>query len=391
MIRRWSRIAVLTGALILFLASLSVIGHAQHFDLPARSAILIEAETGQILFEKNADEPLPPASLVKTMTLLVAMDAVKAGHVRLDDEVRASSLAARRGGSRVFLAEGEVHTLENLLKAVAIASGNDAAVAVAEYIGGSVPAFTNMMNARAQEIGMTNSRFFNADGLPPGPGEELSLASARDMAKAAQALILYHPEVLEWTSTKMENFRESPLFILYNTNRLVGRYEGLDGLKTGYTEAAGWCLIGTAVRGETRLISVVMGTASQDQREEQTRAILDHGFNRFAPLLVADGRVGEIRMATASPEVFDVTVHTPVTALHPVGMADRVSTELVPYGELDAPLRAGDPVGELIVRFEDEELFRVTVHSEVDVERANAAVRLWRSARDFARGIIGRE
>lgn len=381
-------IALGLAAVLLF--SWSVGGQAQIFDVAARSAILIDANTGQVLFEKNADQAYEPASLVKIMTLLVAMDAVKAGKVSLNDPVRTSRRAAAIGGSQVYLAEGETHPLEMMLKAVAIASGNDASVAVAEFIAGTETAFTQLMNARAQEIGMTNSYFANADGLPPQEGERPSLASARDIALASQTLILEHPEVLEWTSTVMETFRENPLFILYNTNGLVGKYDGLDGLKTGHTNAAGWCLAATAVRGNVRLISVVMGTESRVAREEQTRALLDHGFNRFVPTLAGEGEVGAIKLPSAAAERVPVAVAKPVWVHSPRGEDLPLSTEIVAKRDLVAPIAAGDEVGEFVVSLGDREILRVPVYATADVDRANLMVRTWRSVRDFVVGLVSR-
>ncbi|HLS91431.1 MAG TPA: D-alanyl-D-alanine carboxypeptidase family protein [Limnochordia bacterium] len=375
---------------VALLFSWSAGGQAQTFDVAARAAILIDAETGQVLFEKNADQPYEPASLVKIMTLLVAMDAVKAGRVSLADPVRTSRRAAAVGGSQVYLAEGETHPLEKMLKAVAIASGNDASMAVAEFIAGTEDAFVQLMNERARQIGMTQSRFTNADGLPPEPGEEPSLASARDIALASRTLILEHPKVLEWTSTVMETFRENPLFILYNTNGLVGKYEGLDGLKTGHTTAAGWCLAATAVRGNVRLISVIMGAESRAAREEQTRALLDYGFNRFAPVLAGEGEVGAAKVVTGIPEQVPVRVERPVWAHVPRGQNVELVTEIVTRPDLVAPIAQGEHVGEYVVYLGGQEAFRVPVYAAVDVERASVFVRAWRAVRDFVLDLVGR-
>lgn len=378
------------GLVGVLLFSWSGAGQAQVFDVAARAAILIDANTGQVLFEKNADQPYEPASLVKIMTLLVAMDAVKAGKVSLDDPVRTSRRAASIGGSQVYLAEGETHSLEKMLKAVAIASGNDASVAVAEFIAGTEAAFTQLMNERARQLGMTNSYFANADGLPPEAGERPSMASARDIALAAQALIREHPQVLAWTSTVMETFRENPLFILYNTNGLVGKYPGLDGLKTGHTEAAGWCLAATAVRGQVRLISVVMGTDSRAAREEQTRALLDHGFNRFVPVLAGEGDVGTVKVPTAAVEQVPVAVAAPVWVHTPRGENLPLTTRIVPKANLAAPIAKGQEIGEMVVLLGDREVVRTPVYAASDVERAGLLVRAWRSLRDFVVGLVSR-
>lgn len=358
------------------------------FDVEAKSALLMDARTGQVLFEKNADELLPPASLTKIMTLLVAMDAVKAGQVSLDDEVRTSRRASDTGGSQVWLAEGEVHTLRQMLKAIAIASANDASVAVAEFISGTEPAFAQTMTDRAREIGMSQSAFYNSDGLPPGPGERQTHSTARDMALAAHTLIRKHPEVLEWTSTVMETFRDEPSFILYNTNRLVSTYDGLDGLKTGHTSEAGWCLVATAKRGDVRLISVVMGTESQNAREERTRSLLDHGFNRFVPVVVAEGIVGEVRVPAGTPERIDVALAEPAKILSPRGEDAAVEGRIEPLGPVAAPLDAGTQVGEYVVSLNGDDVLRVPVVASRDVERANLFVRAWRAVRNFVSNLL---
>lgn len=371
---------------------LSSMGQAQTFDVGAEAALLMNARTGQILFEKNADQPLEPASLAKIMTMLVVMDAVKAGKVSLSDPVRTSRYAASIGGSQVYLAEGETHSLEKMLKAIAIASANDASVAVAEFMAGTEAVFTTLMNERAQQLGMTNSYFANADGLPVNPGERPSMTTAREIAIAARELINLHPEVLEWTSTVMERFRDSPEFILYNTNGLVGKYEGLDGLKTGHTQAAGWSLVATAQKGDMRLISVVMRTKSADERTAQTAALLDMGFNRFVPRVVAErGTVGNIKVRDAAPESFSVHVAERLTISVPRGEQVEVETELRPLAGLSAPISVGERVGEYIVSLNGKEVLRAPLFSGEEVSRANVAVRAWRSARDFVLGLFGRD
>lgn len=366
----------------------TALGSVAAFDIDAKAALLMDANTGQVLFEKNADEPHPPASLAKIMTLLVVMDAVEAGKVKLTDEVRTSRHASQMGGSQVYLAEGEVHTLEEMLKAVAVASGNDASVAVAEFLAGTDAAFTQLMNKRAQELGMTQSVFRNPDGLPPSKGEDPSLITARDIAKAARTLILEHPKVLEWTSIAMEKFRDKPLFILYNTNGLVGTYDGLDGLKTGSTSAAGWNLVATAKRGDLRLISVVLGTESHNAREERTRSLLDHGFNRFVPVVVGEGKVGEIHVPSGTPEQVDVKVEEPVRVLKPRGEEVVIETEVREKPQIEAPLAKGEQVGTYVVRMGGKEVLSRPVTVANDVERAGFFVRMWRAARDFVLGLF---
>lgn len=372
------------GAVIVFFFLVALLAaNAEAFDIDAKSALLIDADTGQVLFEKNADEVREPASLTKIMTMLVAMDAVKAGEVSLDDPVRTSRRASATGGSQVYLAEGEVHSLRQMLKAIAIASANDASVAVAEFISGTEAAFAQRMMERARQLGMEHSRFYNADGLPPEPGEGTSVTTAREITIAARALIQEHPEVLEWTSTVMEDFRQQPHFILYNTNRLLRSYEGMDGLKTGHTNAAGWNLVATAKRGPIRLISTVLGADSQAAREERTRALLDYGFNRHVPVTVAEGAIGEIKMTAGNPENVPVVLTTPARVLTLRGDEATVTGQLEPLPNVAVPVQKGTPIADYVVYIGDAEVLRVPALADTDVARANWAVRLWRSVRDF--------
>ena len=355
------------------------------YDVSGPSALLIDAGTGQVLLEKEPRRPVPPASLAKVMTLLVALDEVKAGRVSLDDPVRASARASRMTGSRVYLREGEVHTLLELLKAVAIAGANDAAVAVAEHIAGTESAFVAMMNARAQELGMADSRFANAHGLPPAEGEGEAYTTAHDIAVAARALIASHPEVLEWTRIRVERFRDEPLFNLYNTNNLVGRYEGLDGLRTGYLEESGYLIVATAQRSGVRLLAVIMGARDEKERESQTISLLDYGFQRFIPVTIPTGRVGEARIPAGVPEWIPVEVRGPGRVLVPRGGPAEVEVEIEALPPV-LPIAAGDVVGEYVIRHGERELLRLPLYAGEEVKPASWLVRLWRRIRDALGG-----
>jgi len=293
-------------------------------------------------------------------------------------------------GSVVYLAPGEVQPLEKLLRAVAIAGANDAAIAVAEYIAGSEPAFVERMNRRAAELGMNNYRFANSHGLPPAPGEGEAYTTARDIAKAARALVALYPEVLEWTKVRVEPFREQPAFNLYNTNELVGRYEGLDGLRTGYIEASGWLLVATAKRGDIRLISVVMAARDQAERQSQTVSLLDYGFQRFIPVTLASGEVGELHIRSGRPERVPVRVNEPIRILLPRGEQGAVTAAIEVKRDLALPVMAGAEVGDYVVRYGDREALRVPVYAVQAVERAGAFTLAWRRVRDFIASLFGR-
>lgn len=245
--------------------------------VPGVSSLVLEADSGLVLHEADADRRIEPASLTKLMTVLLAMEAVERGRAALSDVVAVSTHAAAMGGSQVWLGEGERYTLRQLLESVMVASANDSAVAIAEHLAGSEARFVASMNARAAQLGMGSTHFVNATGLPAGGGEGEGRTTARDMARLAREVIK-HEEVLKWSSTQSKVFRQRPLFILETTNPLLGTYPGCDGLKTGHTEAAGYHLIATARRGGVRLVCVVMHAESDQARAEQCASLLNQGF-----------------------------------------------------------------------------------------------------------------
>ena len=246
-----------------------------------KSAILIDAESGHILRSHNPRQPVIPASVVKMMTSLLALEHIRHKKARMSDRVKVSRAASLVGGHQVYLRPGEVFRLENLLKAVMIGSANDAAYAVAEHVAGNEPAFVRMMNQRARQLGLKDTRFVNVNGLPAGRGRPSNLMSARDAAMLARKLIHDFPFVLAWTSTRMTPFRPGK-FNLYNTNKLVGRFAGLDGLKTGFTPEAGFSIVATAKRGDLRLIGVVFGSPQSQRRFNEARNLLAWGFSNYS-------------------------------------------------------------------------------------------------------------
>jgi len=246
---------------------------------PALSAVVVEIDSGEILYQHNAEKRIPPASLTKLMTVLLAVEAIESRQVDLLDLVSVSEYAASMEGSRVWLGAGECYTVEQLLMSLMIASANDAAVAIAEYLGGNEPQFVSRMMERADELGMQNTRFVNATGLPAPDGEEEGFTTATDMARLAQE-VLCHRQILEWSRTPSQVLRENPLFVMRNTNPLLGTYPGCDGLKTGHTEAAGYHLIATAKRNGVRLISVIMHTNSRRAQAAASTRLLDYGFRK---------------------------------------------------------------------------------------------------------------
>jgi D-alanyl-D-alanine carboxypeptidase (penicillin-binding protein 5/6) len=274
MIKRVASILVTVLLFFLFHAGVAVGEGTTPAD---PSFTLMDTTTGEVLVEERADIRRAPASVTKVMTMLVAMDAVSEGKVSYDDVVRVSAKAAGTGGSQIYLAEGERITLRDLMIAIVVASANDACVAVAEHIAGTENAFVALMNTEVERLGLTNTHFANSNGLPA----DSHYSSAYDLAMITRELVLRHPEVLEWTSMRYTTIRDGKT-TLYNTNLLLGQVDGLNGLKTGHTESAGYCLSATASRGGKHRISVVMGYPTDDGRWQKTIELLEYGFGTSA-------------------------------------------------------------------------------------------------------------
>jgi D-alanyl-D-alanine carboxypeptidase (penicillin-binding protein 5/6) len=357
--------------------------------IAAKSAKLVDASTGQVLYAADSDERTAPASITKIMTMLLVMEQVKAGKISLDDVVAVSTEASLMGGSQVYLKERERVPVRDLMAAAAIRSANDASFALAEHVAGTADDFVWMMNQRAAELGMANTHFTNPEGLD----DPDHYTTAADIAIMSRELVAY-PEVLEWTSTWIGKMRDGT-YDLFNTNRLIKEYEGADGLKTGHTDKAGYCLAGTAERGGVRLIAVVMGTAGESERVAETAKLLDYGFRNFerATLAEAGAPVGTLRVQTAArPDVAAVAAED-VVALVPRGTAAEVSVEFEPVEEeIAAPIKKGQTLGRAVVRTAaGEELRSVSAVAESDVARANMLVRAWRSIVGFFARLLGRK
>ena len=304
------------------------------------------------------------------MLELVVLELVKAGKISLADSVSVSRRAARTGGSQVFLKRGEVFTLGELMEAVAISSANDACVAIAEHISGSTAGFVELMNERAQSLGMHDTRVVNVHGLDNTPVGKGNLSTARDLSKIARALILAHPEALQWSSTRRKPFRNGK-FMLRATNRLLGRFQGLDGLKTGYTRRAGSCLVSTATRHNMRLISVILGASSTSVRNRETRRLLSWGFNNFSrvPIVKTGELMGKVVIDWGlEPEVRGLAQDT-VMAVLTSEQEKHIVRHLELPEELPAPVAAGDELGKLRVSLGDSLLAVVSIHAEKSIGR----------------------
>ena len=335
------------------------------FDVPCAAAILVDEDSGTVLYEKNADARRPIASITKVMTLLLTFEALEAGKISLDDFVPVSEHAYHMGGSQIWLEPGEEMTLNDMLKAICISSANDAAVAVAEYVGGSEPAFAEMMNARAAELGMTNTHFVNACGLD----EPEHLSTARDVAAMSREMLLHHTEVRDYCSIWMDTLRGGATQLV-NTNKLLKSYSGITGLKTGTTGKAGVCISASAERDGLRLIAVVLGAASGKERFQAASTLLDYGFSHFesaAAELPADAPLSlPVKRGTA--ESVALTYTAPERCLMPKGESSTLQVALDLPQKLAAPIRAGETVGTVKISNGSAEIASYPVTAAQDVD-----------------------
>lgn len=345
-----------------------------------KSALLMDYETGQVLFEENAHKSVIPASVVKMMVLLITMEQIEAGKIHLSDIVTVSAWASKIGGHQVYLAENETFRLEELLKAIAISSANDAATAVAEFVAGSADAFVHLMNIRAEELGMLNTTFSNEHGLPPDPGQEENVTTAYDVALLGQALIR-HPQILTWTSTEADTFRNGT-FTLTNTNRqLLRNYRGLDGLKTGFhPRGASFCICATAQREDRRMVAVVMGAPQKTDRYKAVTNLLNMGFSQFErvvalqkgftvgqPIAVHQGKERTVRLVASEN----------AAVLIKKSQRDNIRQEVhIATEHIQAPASQGTSFGTVTVFVADEPATTVDLVLDEDLEKGSLFDRL---------------
>ncbi|MBQ8907802.1 MAG: D-alanyl-D-alanine carboxypeptidase [Clostridia bacterium] len=348
----------------LSLSAEEIEGVAYPLSVSATSAVLMEAETGEILFAQNENEALPPASVTKVMTLLLIMEAIEGGKIAWDSVVSVSERAASMGGSQVFLDAGEQMTVEDLVKSVVIASANDAALALAEFVAGSEEAFVAAMNKRAAELGMTSAHFENTNGLDDTT--ENHLLSALDIAKMSRALIAY-PEILAFSSTWMDTIRGGE-FTLTNTNRLVRFYPGATGLKTGSTAKAKFCISATAERDGVSLIAVIMGAESRDVRNEEAKKLLDYGFANYGLYKQEGGAIAPIAVTGGKKNSLALS-HGGFAAALPKEKLSSVRYEVILPESVAAPVKKGDAVGKISYYIDGEIIGECDILAEEAVER----------------------
>jgi D-alanyl-D-alanine carboxypeptidase (penicillin-binding protein 5/6) len=331
----------------------------------ARSVILIEAESGAVLCERNADQPLPPASVTKVMSMLLVMEAVDSGKVALGDEVTVSAYAAKMGGSQVYLKEGERMSVHELLKCVVVSSANDACVALAEHIAGSEEAFVNMMNVRARELGMTHTVFENTNGLDDDTVNHVT--SARDIALMSRELITKHGGILEYSSIWMDSIRDGA-FGLTNTNRLIRFYSGANGLKTGSTSKARFCISASAKRDGMQLICVVMGAPTRDSRNETAKRLLDYGFANYAYESFSGGEMTEIKVTGAMQSSVPLCYGDFKTVVEKQNKGKITYSAELPES-VSAPIKSGQVLGTVTYELNGVPLATVDITAGADAPR----------------------
>lgn len=333
---------------------------------PFKGALIEDADSGRVLYELNADMTWPPASMAKMMLLLVAEDQVKAGRVNLDDPVRVSERSAHTGGSRIGLIEGQVYPLGELMKAALIKSANDAAVAVAEKIGGSVEATVRMMNARAQELGMTHTEYHTVDGLPPRPAHDVDQTSAHDLAAVARAII-QNTDLLKWSGLEEAEF-DGGVCTLHNTNHLIGHLDGCDGLKTGFTFQAGFNLTATAKRGNLRLVTVILGAPSNQQRFAQTAKLMEWGFDHYTAVpLLKSGEALPVQVQVETGQYIQPIVARELKVVLPREDTAGIKLEYRIPNAVSGPIKAGEQIGLVVVHDRDGVVTEAAALSPVSV------------------------
>lgn len=373
---------------IMFFSVITVV-KADEVDLAknAKSAILIEASTGEIMWEKNAHEKLAPASMTKMMSMLLVVESIDKGNLKWDQMITVSENASKMGGSQILLETGEQMSVEDLFKGVAVASGNDAVVALGEAIGGSEEMFVKMMNDRAKELGLTETNFKNPHGLD----EENHYSSAHDMAMIGKELVK-HKKVLEYTGIYEDYLRKgtSKEFWLVNTNKLVRFFKGVDGLKTGYTDTAGYCLTATIEKDGMRLISVVMGEPEATTRSSETTGLINYGFSMYSleKMLTNSSNLGNAKVYQGENEYVTLQPLKDVSILNNKNKEKRNVTYTLDIKTIKAPVKKGEIVGKLNVIENGKTIDKIDVTVKENVKKATLIKMYLRNLKNILSGSI---
>lgn len=373
--------------LLLLFISIPLVKAEETEDLApnAKSAIMIEASTGEILFQKNKDEKLAPASMTKMMSMLLIMEEIENGNLKWNEMITTSEKASSMGGSQIFLKVGEKMTVEDLLKGVAIASGNDAVVALAERVSGSEEQFVKRMNTRAKDLGLKNTNFINATGLTA----DNHYSSAYDMSLIAKELVK-HEKILEFTSTYEDYLRKdtkSP-FWLVNTNRLVRFKEGVDGLKTGFTDEAGYCLTATMKKDNMRLITVVMKEENTSKRSADTTKMLDYGFNIYMVQTILDEKttIEKKKVELGKTLTTEIVPKENITILNKKSDDQKNITYKTNINKIIAPVKKGDKVGTIDIIEDNNIISTIDATVKEDISKANFLTIYLRNLKEIISG-----
>ncbi len=370
----------------MLLLSLSTV-KAENLNLAenAKSSILIEATTGEIIHENNSNERYAPASMTKIMSLIIIMEEIESGALKLDEKIRISQNAASMGGSQIYLEANEEMTVNDLLKGICVGSANDAVVALAERISGTEEAFVFKMNERVKKMGLKNTNFKNATGLD----EANHYSSAYDMAMMGRELVR-HKKILEYSGIYETYLRQdtNKKFWLVNTNKLIKTFDGMDGLKTGYTKEAGYCLTATAKRNDMRLIGVIMGEETSSKRNDDMTKMLEYGFNLYTvkPFLTKNTKVGVIDNDKSKNGKVSVVPMQDINILNRKGKKDRKMTYKLNITNEELPLKKGDKVGNLSVYENNKKIYNIDVTVNEDIKKANILELFLRNIEDTFTG-----
>ena len=337
-------------------------------EVKAKSAVLMDVQTGTFLCEQNPHEKLAPASVTKVMTMLLIMEAIDSGKIGWEDQVTASETAAAKGGSQIFLKAGETMPISDMVKSIAVSSANDCACAMAEHIAGSEAAFVEQMNERAKELGMNDTHFVNCTGLDDDPAASEHRTCAYDIAIMSRELLKNHPDIKKYTTIWTDTVRDG-VFGLANTNKLVRFYSGATGLKTGFTSAAGYCLSASAMREDMELVAVVMGSATSQERFSACKSMLDYGFANFAVVQPqsAEPMTIPVKLGTADTVTAVLAENAPM--LVDKGQKSMITTRVELEEEVAAPVSKGQRLGTLEVVAGDQVLARLPLVAEQSVEK----------------------
>ncbi|QXM06073.1 D-alanyl-D-alanine carboxypeptidase family protein [Crassaminicella indica] len=359
---------------MLIFSNFSLLVNAEEFDVDAKAAILMDASSGRIIYAKNIHDKLPPASVTKIMTMVLTMEAIQKGVVSLEDKVVISDRASSMGGSQLYLEPGEEKTVEELLKGIAVASANDACVALGEHISGTEEMFVKKMNEKARELGMKDTQFMNTNGLP----QEGHYTSAYDIALMSKELLKYpkiHEYLTIWMSTMkvgLKNKRQTNLQ-LTNTNKLIRTYPGANGIKTGYTADAKYCLSASATKNGLTLIAVILGSPTSNIRFNEAKKLLNYGFAAYSSVLIARKNqiIDEIIVEKGKEEKVNAVAKDDLSVLVKKGEENKVQKEIILPKSIKAPFKENEKIGEIILTKDGQQIGKVDIVTEKGIKGAN--------------------